>query len=220
MADRAPEPQRAEDEGALLRACLEGDGAAFERLVARHRRLVEQAVRRALAASGAAGDDDLCEEAAASAFSTLAEDDFRVLRSFAGRSRLSTFVAAVAARVALRTLERRRPRGGRRAGVLGAGAGADADGAPEPVAPGPGPRERAEAEEERAIVREAVALLSPRDALALRLFYEQGLGHREIGAVLGVPVTHVGQILARAREKVRVRIERAGLRAGGDDEAS
>jgi RNA polymerase sigma factor (sigma-70 family) len=123
----------------------------------------------------------------------------KVLRSFEGRSRLATFLVVVARRTALRTLADLRPQVSGRAVAT------------EPLDPAPDPAERAEREEARALVRESIGTLGERDALAIRLFYEQNLSHREIGAALGVPVTHVGQILSRAREKLRARLDRKGL---------
>jgi RNA polymerase sigma-70 factor (ECF subfamily) len=193
-----------ETDAALVRACLDGAPGAFERLVERHRRVVYHAIRAALARTGARGDADLCDEAFVRVFSALAAARMKALRRFEGRSRLSTFLVVVARRVALRVFSEARPR------LPGAVPERRGD---DPVDLAPGPSERAEREEARALVREVVGLLPPRDALAIRLFYEHDLGHREIGAVLGVPVTHVGQILARAREKLRAPLVRAGLGA-------
>jgi RNA polymerase sigma-70 factor (ECF subfamily) len=198
-------PPEDESDRALIRACLDGAPGAFERLVERHRRLVYHAIRAALDRRGAREDQELCDEAFVRVFSALAVDGMKVLRSFQGRSRLATFLVVVARRTALRTLADLRPR---RAGPEGA---AWEGRLAEPLDPGPDPAERAEREEARALLRESLAALAPRDALAIRLFYDEGLGHKEIGAVLGVPVTHVGQILARAREKLRGLLDRAGL---------
>jgi RNA polymerase sigma factor (sigma-70 family) len=114
----------------------------------------------------------------------------------------------VARRPALRLIGERRPARTRPLPHDGSDGGAHAS---ELADPAPGPAERVEREEAQAVVREAVATLSHRDALAIRLFYENELSHKQIGMVIGVPVTHVGQILARAREKLRARLDGAGL---------
>ncbi len=193
-----------DDDRDLIRACLEGAAGSFKRLMERHRRVVEHAVRCALERVGARGDAELADEAFVRTFSSLAEGDMNALRSFEGRSRFATFLVVVARRSALRLAAERRPLATRTAG------GAE-DASAEPVDPGPDPSERAEREEVRALVRASIGALSTRDALAIRLFYENGAGHREIATILGVPVTHIGQILARAREKLRGRLERSGL---------
>jgi RNA polymerase sigma-70 factor (ECF subfamily) len=194
-----------EDDAALIRACVAGAAGAFERLVERHARIVHHAIGVVLERAGARDDADLRDEAFVRTFSTLAADRMKALRSFEGRARLSTFLVVVARRVALRTLSEMRPR--RADGTTTQPTTAATD----PVDPGPGPGRRAEVEEERALVREHLATLPARDALALRMFYEDDRSHREIGAVLGVPVTHVGQILARAREKLKTRLGKSGL---------
>jgi RNA polymerase sigma-70 factor (ECF subfamily) len=200
-----------DSDAALIRACLEGAPGAFERLVEDHRRVVFHAIRSALDRTSARDDAELQDEAFVRVFSTVAADGMKVLRNFQGRSRLATFLVVVARRVTLRTLAELRPR------IAGQPAAAPLERGVEAPDPGPGPAERAEREEVRALVRASVAGLSPRDALAIQLFYEEGLGHREIGSVIGVPVTHVGQILARAREKLRTRLGRLGLGTDSPD---
>ena len=96
-------PEPVEHEATLLRACLDGEPGAFDRLIERYRGLVHHAVRAALARTGAARDEELFDEAVVRVYTTLAENDMKVLRSFQGRSRLGTFVTVVARRVALRT---------------------------------------------------------------------------------------------------------------------
>jgi RNA polymerase sigma factor (sigma-70 family) len=199
VADPAPD-----SDDALVADCVAGGARAIDALVERHGPVMRLAIRTALTRAGAGLDVDLAEEAFARVIATLVERDAKVLRSFGGRSRLGTFLAVVARRTAMRLLEERRPLAER---ALRVPAEAVADAAATEA----GPFERAAGEEEREIVRKAVAALAPRDALALRLFYERGLGHREIGVILKVPVTHVGQILARAREKLREPLDRAGL---------
>lgn len=200
----------------LIRACLAGAPGAFERLIEQNRRVVYHAIRGALERAGARDDAELCDEAFARTFATLAQADMKVLRSFQGRSRLATFLVVIARRVALRALADLRPRRPDAPAPVTTGAG----GAPEPADTAPDPAARAEREEVRALVRESIDALSYRDGLAIRLFYDDDLSHREIGAILGVPVTHVGQILARAREKIRAKLERAGLDARREDALS
>jgi len=207
--------ERAED-AALVRSCLEGVRGAFEGLIERHRRVVHHAVRAALGRAGARPDPEICDESFARAFSTLAEADMRALRSWRGDAKLSTFLVVIARRAALRVLGERRQ--GTPAAVQGGAASLslDQEGAPgEPAARDADPAERASEAELRALLRSELAALSHRDALVLRLFYDEGLKHREIGKVIGVPTTHVGQILSRARDKLKARLARAGL--GEDD---
>ena len=60
--------------------------------------------------------------------------------------------------------------------------------------------------ERSAVVREAIASLSPRERTVLRLVHVEELQGSEIGARLGVSESRVSQILAGARQKLRSRI--------------
>ena len=60
--------------------------------------------------------------------------------------------------------------------------------------------------ERAAIVREAIASLSERERLVLKLVHVDELQGAEIGARLGVSESRVSQILAGARQKLRTRI--------------
>ena len=88
--------------------------------------------------------------------------------------------------------------------------------APMDVASGDGPLdpERAlDAAERRRVAREALAQLAERDRVAL-LMRQDGFSHAEIAAALGTTPKSVGQVLARAIERLaralgaRVREER------------
>jgi len=60
--------------------------------------------------------------------------------------------------------------------------------------------------ERAAIVRDAIASLSEREQIVLRLVHVDELQGAEIGARLGVSESRVSQILAGARQKLRTRI--------------
>jgi len=60
--------------------------------------------------------------------------------------------------------------------------------------------------ERAAVIREAIATLSPRERAVLRFVHVEELQGAEIGARLGVSESRVSQILAGARQKLRSRI--------------
>ena len=66
-------------------------------------------------------------------------------------------------------------------------------------AAGPGPAEAAEAADTAARVREAIGSLADGQRHAVRLFYLQGLSHREVAAELGISVGAVKARLHQAR---------------------
>jgi RNA polymerase sigma factor for flagellar operon FliA len=68
------------------------------------------------------------------------------------------------------------------------------------------PEQATLASERAAIVRNAIATLSEREQMVLRLVHVDELQGAEIGARLGVSESRVSQILAGARQKLRTRM--------------
>jgi RNA polymerase sigma-70 factor (ECF subfamily) len=109
----------------------------------------------------------------------------RALRFFRGEAALSTWVYRIALRAALRVRARRRPS--------------------EPVDPEtPGPSGEAEiASRARArLILDALGRLSAEHRMVLALFGLEGLGHRAIAEVLGVPEGTVWSRLHAARKRL------------------
>jgi len=52
-------------------------------------------------------------------------------------------------------------------------------------------------------LRQALSQLSPDEQTAVHLFYQQGLTHPEIAAIVGWPLGTVKTHLARAKERLR-----------------
>src|SRR5436190_22506939 len=86
----------------LARRCIAGDSIAWGELVRRNLDLVHRAVGRVLGAAPADIEDVL-----QTLFLKLMEEDCRRLRSFQGRSKLSTWLVAVARREALDYLQKK-----------------------------------------------------------------------------------------------------------------
>jgi len=81
------------DDAELARKCIAGDVSAWAELVRRHLEVVHRAVSRVLGAVPADVEDVL-----QTLFLKLMEADARRLRSFQGRSKLSTWLVAVEGR--------------------------------------------------------------------------------------------------------------------------
>jgi len=77
---------------------------------------------------------------------------------------------------------------------------------PEQATAEPGPAEAAELAEVAGLVREAIALLADGQAEAVRLFYLQGLSHREVAAELGISLGAVKARLHQARAALAPRL--------------
>jgi RNA polymerase sigma-70 factor, ECF subfamily len=183
----APQPER-EAELALTAACAAGDDAAWEQLYADYQPLVLRVAERACRGWGNPDAVALAPDVAADLFAHLLADDSRVLASYAGRSRLSTWLRVLTRRRAARLLRRRHPE-------------TFEDGF-EATAGGPSPSEVVQASERQAKVRTQLAKLAPRDRLALQLFYEGEKSYREVAQVLDLPANRIGTLLARARDRL------------------
>jgi RNA polymerase sigma-70 factor (ECF subfamily) len=185
------------DDRQLVARLLEGDGRAWRSFVERFGRLV---LARGLAAArelgrplDAAAADDLCAEV----FSRLVADNFRVLRQYEGRSRLSTWLCVVTRRIALRQLSslRREPAlpspGGERA-LVGLATSRDDE-----------PLRRLLAGEERSRLAAALAQLDHRHRQLLGMLYLEGCSYREAASRLQMPMNSIGPTLARLYQKLR-----------------
>jgi RNA polymerase sigma-70 factor (ECF subfamily) len=170
------------DDAELARRCIAGDPAAWGELVRRNLDLVHRAVGRVLGPAPADVEDVL-----QTLFLKLMESDARRLRSFQGRSKLSTWLVAVARREALDFLEKK----GR------------------PAPPGPEPVERltaqdaVDAAQEAKRVQSALDRLPPRDSLLLQLVCVDGASYEEAARLLAAPVNSISPWLGRAKDRLK-----------------
>jgi RNA polymerase sigma-70 factor (ECF subfamily) len=90
----------------------------------------------------------------------------------------------------------------------------DKSGAPEPPAPGPSPALALENQQALQGVRTVLATLPASQQEALRLKFQDGLSYKEIAAVTGLSVNHVGVLIHTGLKAVRSRVgPGAGLEA-------
>ena len=199
-----------EEEADLVSGCIAGNDAAWERLLRDYAGGVLAGVKAALRQRGHGPDPALEEELLADSFEILAADGAAVLRSFRGESSLATFISVVATRRAFRVLRDR----------LRHGKAVDRKAEHDKRAPRPGepdPSENAEAGERSRVIVEAIAELAPSDKLLLTIFYLDGRSYKEIAAVTGLAATGVGTKIARARARLKERLERRGVALEGSD---
>lgn len=176
------------DDRALVDACLEGDKAAFDVLVERHRKQVYQVCYRFVGNHEDASD--------------LAQDTFvrayRALRTFKGRSAFSTWLYRVAVNVCLNRLSVKQP-------ALEA---FDAKDREDPAAEYP---DTAIVRQERAAtVRAAIARLprKQRATMILRMYHE--LPHEQIAAILGSSVGAVKANFFHALANLKKLLQESG----------
>jgi RNA polymerase sigma-70 factor (ECF subfamily) len=165
----------------LARRCTEGDPSAWSELVRGNLDLVHRAVGRVLGAAGADIEDVL-----QTLFLKLMESDCRRLRSFQGRSKLSTWLVAVARREALDFLEKK----GRAAAPVAK------DASPDPAV-------TLDADLESKRVQAALGRLPARDSLLLQLVCVDGATYDEAARLLAAPVNSISPWLGRAKERLK-----------------
>ena len=171
----------------LVRACAEGDPAAWREFVDLTSAWVKRAAEGALRGVRAADIDD----AVAEVYRKLLERNFALLRSFRAPFNLKAWLTVITRRTCLRSL--RRP--------VDAPLGRDVA-APEP-APEP-------TEETKALER-LLPKLPAEDRLVLDLFFRREASYEQIGALLGISAESVGKRKFRALERLKDLARAEGL---------
>ena len=189
-------PASGEVDAAILQACLAGQPGAWDGFVDRFAGLLGHVVtrcgvQRQMALSEADRDDVVAEILA-----ELLKNDAAVLRSFTGRSSLTTYLIVISRRVAVRSMCRA------------------LDAPPQPT----GPVDPAAAAGERSsatgaplnrplINREEIEALLPRldaqEALLVRLHHIEARSYGDISHITGLPLGSIGPALSKARQKMR-----------------
>jgi RNA polymerase sigma-70 factor (ECF subfamily) len=195
----ATEPPRQRDlvqqDQALVRRLLARQESAWIEFVTRYDRLVQSRILATCRETGrAASVADLPADISAEVYAALIDQDMKVLRSFSGRSRLSTWLCVIVRRLALKHIA-----------------------SSNRVAPGAGLEQcshlEVRAEDERQhlqrlqAVAQARSQLSASDQLLLRLFYDESRSYKDIAKTLSISVNAVGPKLDRARQRLRKLVE-------------
>lgn len=176
------------DDAGLIRDCLAGAPGAWDGFVARFAGLFRHIVDRTCSQHrldlSASDRDDVVAEILVE----ILEGDAAVLRSFAGRSSLATYLAVVARRTAVRMT-----------------AGRAATPPPREVAiddkPAPAGDERRR--ENREEIELLLRRLDPAEARLIRLHHLEGRSYGEISRLTGLPLGSIGPALSKARQKMR-----------------
>jgi RNA polymerase sigma factor (sigma-70 family) len=181
---------------ALVRACRQGDEAAWEALVNRYRRLVYTVPLRA------GLDEDTAADVFQRVFTALVEQ----LDDIAQPGRLSAWLVTTARRETWRAVRRRAPA----LPAGNAGAAAEMEELPDQAVL---PDEQLVRLEEQHAVRSAVAGLDERCRQLLTLLFYRATTppYAEIASALGIAVGSIGPIRARCLERVRRHLAEAGF---------
>ncbi|MDQ7794878.1 MAG: sigma-70 family RNA polymerase sigma factor [bacterium] len=184
-----PDPDPADE--VLVKRARDGDTAAFEELVARYERRVYNLAYRYT------GDREDASDLAQEAFLKA----FLALRGFRGRSTFSTWLYRVTTNACLDAVRSRQ----RRRTVSLDQPILTVDGQVERQVSDSSvdPEELAQRREVQAVVRQAIARLSPDHRMVLVLRDLQGLAYEEVAAILGLNLGTVKSRLNRARLALR-----------------
>jgi RNA polymerase sigma-70 factor (ECF subfamily) len=182
----------------LIGECLLGNPVAWEAFVERFAGLFAFVIDRTAEQWGkpltASDRDDLLAES----LLEILDRDAAVLRSFRGTSSLSTYLAVVVRRIAVRGLVRLSDR--RR---IAAGTAADAA---RVTRVDNGPTHLDDRDQIETMLA-GLARSDPKGAEILRLHHLKGHSYGEISRMTGMPLGSIGPTLARARQKMRERAE-------------
>jgi RNA polymerase sigma-70 factor (ECF subfamily) len=179
------------DDRELLRRCLRGEPAAWEEFVRAHTERLTGILRRELRRIDSGIAEQELQDLLQDVWVHLLKDDVRALRRF-DPSRgvpLEAWVVLLARNVALDHLRRR---GSRREVPLEVVGEAVADRSDAPAQ-----------ETVPSDLKGVWDLLTPREALVLRLRFEQGLGYGQIARILGIARQTVYSLAHSARRKAR-----------------
>ena len=191
----------APDDDALLRDCLSAVPGAWDLFLERFAGLLRHVVdrtcsQRRLALSGSDRDDVVAE-----ILVELLKGDAAVLRAWAGRASLATYLAVVARRTAVRMT------------ASGSGAAAVIATAPTSAAPSERSEERRHADREE--VERLIGRLDAAEARLVRLHHLEGRSYGEISRITGLPLGSIGPALSKARQKMRAPDAESAARPAG-----
>lgn len=176
----------------LLDRCIEGDTEGWRTFLQRFGGLFAYVAARTAERRGAALSDAEREDIVANVVLECLRNDAAVLRAFAGRASLSSYLTVIARRVAVRHLVREFE--AFRAAVAHDRPQATAMPAPQPA-------------DDREHVAALLERLEPDEATLVRLHHLESRSYGEISAIMGLPLGSIGPALSRARTKLRAMME-------------
>ena len=192
-----------------MQRCIAGDRSAWETLFRRSERGLEVSIRRTLQMHGAFVTQDRVEDIKGDLVVALVRDEFRKLRSFRGRCRLSAWLKVVAANYVVDVLRRRRPT------VSLSGDTKASRHLLETLVDGsPSPHEELLDRRRVDFYRSIPDRLSREEQRFFNLFLEQGCSFEEIAETLE---TTIGAVYAR-KNRLRKRLMKMVLAEFGRDD--
>lgn len=185
----------------LARGLIAKQPDAWRRLTQTHGRLIRSRVADAASLYERAHDTAAIDDVTAEVFATLLASDAAALRAFQGRSRLGTYLAVIATRVAMRcfskwTRSTTNPVAEDSESFVDAGSSRAS-----------APLVRMIQSEDRDRLLGFIEQLPEKPRRLIQLHYIQGLTYKQISQQENIPVGSIGPTLRRAEAKLRDWIE-------------
>ena len=184
------------DDVQLIRRVVAGEDGAYPAFMAIAEPVVDRRLRRAMERfpTSSLKSEDLKQEF----FMMLLDRDYKVLRSFEGRSALTTFIHAIATRFFWR-----RARDTMRQQTLTIVDDTQMTTLPDPA---PSPQEHALRKSQVAAVRAALAELSDTDLVLVKMLFEQDSNAVTVARLLGISAAGVRMKKKRLLAKLEVQL--------------
>jgi len=173
------------DDLRLVADCLASKRGAWEEFVGRFAGLFRHVAARSAARRGLELGDAERDDAVAEIILACLRNDAAVLRGYAGRASLATYLAVIARRIVVRGLSR----------PVATPAAATAEAA--------APDDEASRAADRDEVAALLDMLDAREATLVRLHHLEGCSYGEISRITGMPLNSIGPALSRAKKRLR-----------------
>jgi len=191
------------NEKGLLEKCLARDKRAWDIFVEEYSSLISQAIIRTLNRYSAKSDPQTAEDLFQTVFLSLISANFKKLRQFRYKCKLSTWLYTVAVRVTIDHLRKRTEH------LSLNGQHDEEKPLKETLANGnPGPSEVLERKEEKEIFKQIKETLTARERLFVELFYNRELNPDKIARIMNTNINNVYQMKSLVRKKMQKIVNR------------
>lgn len=193
---------------ALVAACIRGDESAWNEFIERYSNFIYFIINKTLKGQNVTYTEEDSDDIYMNVCSSLLEHDGRLLRQYDARFSLTTWLGRITKCKCIDYLRKRNIE------LIKSSSLPDPDGddlmqetLPDPAS---SPDDAAASAEMIENVQKALAKLSPRDQIVLKLAYYEGKSYKEIASVLRVAVNSVGSLICRAEAKLAEALELSG----------
>ena len=191
------------DESELLKGCLSHDKKSWDIFVETYIRLISNAILRTLNRYSPAPETWLVDDLTHSVFLSLIENNYKKLRQFQWKCKLSSWLHTIAARATIDHLRKQQDHASLN--------GDDEEGKSlkESIPNGRSlPSEVLELKEEKEIFEQVKKTLTPRERLFVELYYIQELSHPEIARIMNTTKNNSYQLRSSVEAKMKELVER------------